>query len=135
MQSQNPIEKLSRLLKTPLSGFGKNASEVSASIVKNLKNPIGSDMGLVNKVVGSETEFLSQYQNFEEVYKKFLKQELQSTLISSGERRQIQAAIDSPVINLRLIRNFQNRKQLTNMFRNDVLKLESAINYFRCPRA
>lgn len=87
----------------------------------------------MNRVFGSEAEFMKRYQNFNNVYKMSLAKELDSTAISAGQRRMIQAAMDSPVINLNLIRNVKERQNLVSMLRNNVLDIESMIKNFGAP--
>lgn len=132
----NLFDKLSSALQTPLSGFGiSGVGQVSARIAANLKSPIGSasTMGNVTRIYGSENEFLKQYQNFNNLYKRALSKELDSTAISAGQRRMIQAAMEAPVINLNLIRNVKERQNLVSMLRNNVLDIESMVKNFGAP--
>lgn len=130
------FDKLTETLKTPLSAFGvSGVDQISARISQNLKNPIGSPgtTNALNRVFGSEDEFMKRYENFNNVYKMSLAKELDSTAISAGQRRMIQSAMDAPVINLNLIRNVKERQNLVSMLRNNVIDMESMITNFGVP--
>jgi len=128
------FDKLVSALEKPLSGFGINSSAgVVASISKNISDPIGRNANTLKKVFGSEDEFLSKYENFHNVYKRALTKELDSTAISTAQRRMIQAAIDAPVINLNLIRNVQQRQSLISMMRNQILDVDAMVQNFGAP--
>ena len=89
----------------------------------------------VQQVFGSSEEFISEYQNFEELYKRALRQELQSTAISAGQRRMISAAIGAPVINLNLIRNVKERQNLVNHLNSRVMPMEAVVKSLGSPSA
>lgn len=131
----NFFENLSKTLTIPLAGFGdRTASQVSARIAQNLRSPLGSQApGTIERVFGSEDEFMKRYQNFNNLYKVALKKELESTAISTGQKRMINAAMDAPVINLNLIRNVRERQNLVSMLRNNVVDVENLISNFGAP--
>lgn len=133
MNKDNLFEHLSKQLTVPLSGFGISAENVSAQISRNLKNPVGSTLARTNQVFGSEEEFMARYQNFEQLYKRSLAKELDSTALGAAQRRMIQAAIDAPVINLNLIQNTRERQQLLAVLRNDIISAEGLIKNFGAP--
>lgn len=124
-------DRLVKSLKTPLGGLG--ISDISGQIARNLKQPIGTEANKVLNVFGSEAEFMSEYQNFEGVYKNALRKELQSTAISTGQKRMIEAAMDSPVINLNLIRNYEQRQALVGILRQRVVPMKAVIENFGAP--
>lgn len=130
-----PLQRLSSDLQTPLSGFGIEAGQISAAISQNLKNPIGSaaTMRSVGRIFGSADEFMSEYQNFENLYKLALKKELSSTALSAGQREMVKAAINAPIINLNLIKDFKERTMLQGILDRDILKVEALIKNFGAP--
>lgn len=128
------FNKLEDKLAVPLSGFGMtNPQQVSASISRNLRNPIGSDPAKINFLFGSQDDFMSKYRNFEELYKRTLQEELQSTVLSASRKKMIQGAMDAPVINLNLISNFQKRQSLINHLGSEILPMEGLIKNFGAP--
>lgn len=132
----NFFDRLANTLKLPLSGFGINdPKQVSAAISQNLNNPIGgpSNAASLGRVFGSEADFMSRYQNFQDLYRIALNKELESTAISGGQRRMIQAAMQGPSINLNLIRDLKQRNNLTSMLRNNVLGIQNMVQNFGAP--
>lgn len=131
----NIFDKLAQSLTLPLSGFG--ITNVSQSIANNLQNPIGkarsSSLNRLTETFGNADKFMAEYQNFEALYKQALRKELDSTALSASQRQMIKAAVDAPVINLNLIRNVTERRNLVNMFRSNVVNVEGLLKNFGAP--
>ena len=130
----NLFDKLVGALEKPLAGFGimDSAARV-AQISKNLSEPIGRNSESLKRVYGSEQDFMKKYENFHNVYKRALTKELDSTAITTAQRRMIQSAIDAPAINLNLIRNVKERQSLVSMLRNQVLDVDAMVKNFGAP--
>lgn len=129
----NLFDKLTSSLVTPLSTFGvSGVDQVAARISQNLRNPVSAGANL-QRVFGSADEFMARYENFNSVYKMALTKELESTAITTAQKRMIQTAIDSPVINLNLVRDMKQRQNLISMLRNNVIDFDSLIKNFGAP--
>jgi hypothetical protein len=130
----NFYKKLEETLKTPLSTLGAtNPQQLSAMISSNLRNPVGADPNKLKFMFGSEDDFMARYQNFEQLYKAALQEELQSTALSASRKRMIQGAMDAPVINLNLVGNYKARQSLISHLNSEVLPLEGLIKNFGAP--
>jgi hypothetical protein len=130
---KNPYNRLVESLRVPLKGFGiQTDKEIAAQIAKNIKNPVGSDPRVVAGVFGTADEFMSEYENFEKLYRGFLQEEIQSRMISSDQRRVIQSAMDAPKIDLSLIKNLKNRKALNAAF-GSAFDIQGIVENFGAP--
>ncbi len=121
----NILDSYLDILQGPMRGLGKGRFDIAASITKGLRNPIGS--AEINKLYGSPDAFMESYKNLEGVYKSFLAKEMPKNM-SVAQKRMLQAAQSSPVMNFSLIKDMGNRRILNEMIRgNDLLNVEGLL--------
>jgi hypothetical protein len=112
------------MLALPMRGLSIDRSDVASKITKGIRNPIGS--ADIKRVYGSSDDFMKRYQNLEDVYKVFLAQEMPEN-ISVAQKRMLDAAQSSPVMNFSLIKNMANRSELKRMLTDDILNMEGLL--------
>lgn len=127
------LDDFASKLTVPLGMQGLTPAEISARVAHNLRNPIGSDMNLVNQVFGNKQEWFERYKNFQDMFDLFLEEEMDSPLISASRKLELKMAKGSPSINLGLIKNVQNRRQLEAIKQN-VFPMDAVLNQFGSPR-
>lgn len=128
-----PYNKLVEYLQKPLSFFGaKTRTDVEAKIFQNISRPIGTDPKAVASVFGTPDEFMASYENFEKLYKYFLTEEIQSGMISADQRRLLQSAANAPKIDMSLIRNVKNKRELQAAF-GQAFNMQGIVENFGAP--
>jgi hypothetical protein len=105
----NILDAYLDLLEGPMRGIGKDRFDIAASITKGLRNPIGA--AEINRLYGPADQFMENYKNLEGVYKNFLSQEMPKNM-SIAQKRMLEAAQSSPVMNFSLIRNMRKQKNI-----------------------
>jgi len=127
----NFLDEYLKLLELPMRGLSADRSDIAAKISRGLRNPIGS--AEINRMYGSSDDFMERYKNLEGIYKNFLAQEMPKNM-SIAQKRMLEAAQSSPVMNFSLIKNINNRTQLKNLIQSDeLLNMEGVLKKFGAP--
>ena len=100
----NILDSYLDMLRGPMSGLGKDRFDIAASITKGLRNPMGATE--INSLYGPADQFMESYRNLEGVYKNFLAKEMPKNM-SIAQKRMLEAAQSSPVMNFSLIKDMR----------------------------
>jgi len=100
----NILDSYLDMLQGPMSGLGKGRFDIAASITKGLRNPIGA--AEINRLYGPADQFMEKYKNLEDTYKIFLAREMPKNM-SIAQKRMLEAAQSSPVMNFSLIKDMR----------------------------
>ena len=121
----NILDNYLNLLEGPMQGLNINRFDISQMITRGVRNPIGS--AEVNELYGSSDDFMERYKEIEKIYKFYLGKEMDNN-VSIAQKRMLDAAQSSPIMNFSLIRNRGNRNQLIELIRgSDGLNMEGLL--------